>query len=281
MSQAELIKALQDKISSNIRVAMPGIIETYEFKTCKASIKIDMQELYRNDTCVDYPVISNVPVVFPRCGGAEILLPVKRGDSCLVIFMDRDIKTWLLGASKQPPKTRRQHHLNDAVAIMGLSPFNRPSKAQNATDLMISYSGSQVILKPNGIIEIESVKELNIKTENIVINCKNASVKAAENTIVECQNANIKASGKINTEAPEFIQKGNLKIDGNIEVTGTSLIKGKLETKAGIENSGSNLISNGKTFETHMHDYENVVSVMSPQGACTVTKAPKNTGKTI
>lgn len=265
MSQAELIKAMQDKISSNIRVAMPGLIETYEFKTCKASIKIDMQELYQNDTVVDYPVIANVPVIHLRSGGAEISMPVKRGDSCLVIFMDRDIKAWLLGASKQPPKSRRLHHLNDAVAIMGLSPFSKPSSAMNNTDLMISYDGSRVTLKPKGIIEIESAKELDIKTENIVINCKNATIKATD---------------KINTETPAFIQKGNLKIDGNIEVTGSSLIKGKLNTEAGIENSGSNLVSNGKTFESHTHDYENVASVMSPQGACTVTKVLKNTGKT-
>ena len=266
MSQAEVIKAIQDKISSNLRVAMPGLVENYDFKTAKASIKIDMQELYQNDTIVDYPVIANVPVIFPRSGGAEIAMPIKRGDSCLVIFMDRDIKAWLLGASKQPPKSRRLHHLNDAVAIMGLSPFSKPSSAVNNSDLLITYEGSKITLKPKGIVEIESAKELNIKTESVIINC---------------QNATIKASRKINTEAPELIQKGNLKIEGNIEVTGSSLIKGKLSTEAGIENSGSNLVSNGKTFETHTHDYENIVSVTSPQGPCTVTKAPKNTGRTI
>jgi len=266
MSQAELIKALQDKISTNIRVAMPGLIETYEFRTCKASIKIDMQELYQNNTYVDYPVISNVPVIFPRCGGAEITMPVKRGDSCLVIFIDRDIDSWLLGASKQPPKSKRLHHLNDAVAIMGLSQFNKPSSAVNNNDLSINYDGSKITLKPKGVLEIESVKELNIKTENINVSCQNAYIKAAR---------------KISTEAPEFTQKGNLKVEGNIEITGTSLIKGKLNTQAGIENNGSNLVSNGKTFETHTHDYENIVSVTSPQGPCNITKAPKSTGKTI
>lgn len=281
MSETEIVKVLQEKISSNLRVAMPGTIENYDFKSCKASIKIDMQELYRNDTSVDYPVICNVPIIFPRCGGAEISMPVKRGDTCLVIFMDRDIDNWLLGASGTKPETKRIHHLNDAVAIMGLSPFNKPGSAKNATDMMISYDGSRVVLKPKGIVEIESAKELNIKSENININCKNASIKASDNTHVECRNAVIKAASKISTESPEFIQKGNLKVEGNIEITGASTLKGKLKTEAGIENSGSNLISNGKTFETHTHDYESIASVTSPQGPCTVAKIPKNTGKTI
>ena len=266
MSESEVMKVLQERISSSVRVAMPGIIENYDFKECRASIKIDMQELYRNDTSVDYPVIFNVPVIFPRCGGAEITMPVNRGDTCLVMFMDRDIKSWVLGASGTKPETRRMHHLNDAVAIMGLSPFTKQSSAKNNTDLAINYDGSSIALKPKGVVEIESAKEINIKTESVIINCKNA---------------NIKASGRISTECLEFIQKGNLKIEGNVEVSGTSLIKGKLETRSGIENSGSNLISNGKAFETHTHEYEGIASVTSSQGPCTVTKIPKNTGRTI
>lgn len=296
MSETEIMKALQERICSNLRVSMPGTIENYDFKNCKASIKIDMQELYSNDTSVDYPVISNVPVIFPRCGGAEITMPVKRGDTCLVIFMDRDINSWLLGASGKKPETRRTHHLNDAVAIMGLKPFSKPSSAENNTDLKISYEGSKIVLKPKGIVEIESTKEINIKTEGVIINCKNAviksdektfiecqnaNIKANENASIECQNANIKASSRINTQAPQFIHKGNLKIEGNIEITGPSLLKGKLETKAGIENSGGNIVSNGKTFETHTHNYDSVESVTSPQGPCNVMKLPKNTGVTI
>lgn len=296
MSQVEIIDLMQKKISSSIRVAMPAIIESYDYKTCKASIKIDMQELYHDDTALDYPVISNVPVIFTRSGGASLTMPVTRGDTCLVMFLDRNINSWLLGSSRQKPQSTRMHHLNDAVAIMGLSPFTKPSSAVNNTDVLLSYDGSQVTLKPKGVVEIQSAKEVNIKTESVVINCKSASIKASQSVgvecktanvkaqeaiSIECKTANVKASDKINTQAPELFQKGNLKVEGNVEVTGTSLIQGKLETKGGINNSGGNLVSNNKTFETHTHNYDDVATVSSPQGPCTVTKAPKTTGSTI
>ena len=71
-----------------------------------------------------------------------------------------------------------------------------------------------------------------------------------------------------------------MKIDGMLEVTGTSLLKDKLTTQNGIENSGANLISNGKVFETHTHTYQDVTTVIAPDGPCTVTKVPTNSGQT-
>jgi hypothetical protein len=338
--QAEVINDLMRKISGGIRVAMPASIESYDFKTQKADIKIDMQELYQNGTSLDYPVLSGVPIIFPRCGGASITMPVLRGDTCLVMFLDRDSTSWLLGGKNVKPKSMRSHHLSDAVAIMGLCPFTNKSPAKNNTDMLISFDGSFITLKPKGIIDITSAKEINVKTEGVIINCKNANVmaeesidvtcknvtvkassnlavecqnanikateilnarcqnltakvsqsaqiecqtlitKVSESASVECQNASIKASGTIDTETPNFTQKGNMKIDGMLEVTGISLLTGKLTSQNGIENSGANLISNGKVFETHTHTYQDVTTVIAPDGPCTVTKVPTNSGQT-
>jgi phage baseplate assembly protein gpV len=323
--QAEVINDLMRKISGGIRVAMPASIESYDFKTQKADIKIDMQELYQNGTSLDYPVLSGVPIIFPRCGGASITMPISRGDTCLVMFLDRDSTAWLLGGKNVKPKSMRSHHLSDAVAIMGLCPFTNKSPAKNNTDMLISFDGSFITLKPKGIIDITSAKEINVKTEGVIINCKNANVtaeesidvtcknvtvkassnlavecqnanikvteilnaqcqtltaKVSESAQVECQNASIKASSTINTETPNFTQKGNMKIDGMLEVTGTSLLRGKLTSQNGIENSGANLISNGKVLETHTHTYQDVTTVIAPDGPCTVTKVPTNSGQT-
>lgn len=317
MSKAEIVKSLQDKISSAIRVSLPCVIESYDYKTQKADIRVDIKELYNNNTELEYPILVDVPVIFPRSGGASITLPVKQGDSCLVIFLDRDITNWLLGASKQKPATKRIHHLSDAVAIVGLNPFTKPSLAENNDDLLLTYSGSNIRLRPNGIVDIHSAKEVNIKTENVIINCKNATVKAEElisaeckniqvkssnsaaieckigninasdsvnietkianikaidTANIECVNAQIKASSTINTETPNFTQNGDMKVNGNIEITGTSLVGGLLTTNNGINNSGGNLVSSGKTFETHTHAYEKPVAGSEP--TATVPNSP-------
>lgn len=322
--QTDIINALMQKISNSIRVAMPAVIEIYDFKTQKADIKVDMQELYQNDTSLDYPVLSGVPVIFPRCGGASITMPINRGDTCLVMFLDRDSTAWLLGGKNLKPKSTRTHHLSDAVAIMGLSPFTSKSPAKNNTDMLISFDGSFVTLKPKGNIDIISAKEINIKTENIIINCKTALVKSEEtvaveckssivkaeeniaiecktanvktteivnidcqtltakvsNTaLVECQSASIKASGTIATETPNFTQKGNMKIEGNIEVTGTSTLTGNVDSTSTITGNAIKTAS-GKDLATHTHTYQDVSNVTAPEGPCVVTKIPANSGQT-
>jgi len=324
--QAEIINNLTGKISGSIRVAMPAYIESYDFKTQKADVKIDMQELYQNETSLDYPVLSGVPVIFPRCGGASITMPITRGDTCLVMFLDRDSTSWLLGGKNLTPKSMRSHHLSDAVAIMGLSPFTSKSPARNNTDMLISFDGSEITLKPKGTIDIHTAKEINVKTENVIINCKtalvkseetvaveckSASVKAQENITIECKTANIKAteivniecqtltakvsgtasiecqsasikaSGTIDTETPNFTQIGNMKIQGNIEVTGTSTLTGNVDSTSTITGNAIKTAS-GKDLATHTHMYQDVTTVTAPPsgGACVVVKTPTNSGQT-
>ena len=339
--QAEIINDLMQKISNSIRVAMPASVESYDFKTQKADIKIDMQELYRNETSLDYPVLSGVPVIFPRCGGASITMPIVRGDTCLVMFLDRDSTSWLLGGKNLKPKSMRSHHLSDAVAIMGLSPFTSKSPSKNNTDMLISFDGSFITLKPKGTIDIHTVREVNIKTENVIINCKTALVKSeetvavfaksatvkaeeniaiecktanikateilnsecqtltakvsqsaqlecktliakvSESASVECQSASIKASGTIDTETPNFTQKGNMKIDGNIEVTGTSTLTGNVDSTSTITGNAIKT-SSGKDLATHTHMYQDVSTVTAPPGGgpCVVVKIPANSGQT-
>ena len=310
MSKAQIIQGIMEKLSRTIHVALPATIITYDYAHQKASVQIALKEYYSADNIIEYPIISNVPVMFLSSGGASFTMPVKKDDNCLLLFMDRDISSWSLGSKGEVPQSRRSHHLNDAVAIIGLNDIVTSSKAENNKDVLLTYSGSNIRLKPDGIVDIHSANEVNVKTKEVVINCtnaiinseekvdvtcksanlkanadvkiecQNASLTANKNINVECQNATIKASTKIDTETPNFTQKGNLKIEGNVDITGTTKIEQKLTTQNGIENSGANLVSNGKTFETHTHQYQNVTTVTAPDGPCVVNKVPTNSGTT-
>ena len=299
MSQADIIKALMSKISKNLRVSMPATIESYDYKTQKASVKIDMRELFEDSSSIDYPIISNVPVVFPRSGGASLTMPVIRGDSCLVFFMDRDITDWLAGKSNVVPETIRSHTLNDAVAVMGLSPFTKGSLAENNTDVLLHYNGSDIRLKPDGLIDIHSAKEVNIKTDNIIINCTNATITSSEDIVATCRNLNVTASEDVNincinskvvatelasiecknstmtitenakidcatavvnatdsikTTTLMFTQTGNMKVEGDIEITGTSTLTGDTTCAATLKGSTVQT-SSGVHLQSHTHSY--------------------------
>ena len=210
----DLLNKLKQDVASNIRVCMPAKIESYDYKTQKASVKITMQELYDDGSTVDYPVISGVPVVFMAAGGASINLPVLKGDSCLVIFFDRDMSNWLLGGAGQKPNSTRTHNMSDAVALMGLYSFNTTSKAENNTDVLINYSGSKITIKPDGVLNIETTKDININSaETLNMNSKNINIKAIEDITVNCKNATVTAE--------ELITVNSKNITGTITETAT------------------------------------------------------------
>jgi hypothetical protein len=277
-----LLKRLQKANANNIKVCMPAKIETYDHTLQQASIKIDMKELYENGKEIDYPVVSNVPVVFMASGGASITMPVLRGDTCLAVFFDRDMGSWLSGNSGNKPNSTRMHDLSDAVAIMGLFPFTPSGKPENNTDVVIKYAGSKISLKPEGIISIENSGNVNINSKSdinitankdVKIKCINADVTTsssatvtsenttitASNTIkfdgndvnIVCKQANITASDTITTSSINFSHTGNMTIKGNfiLDGQGSGANGGAIVFTGGITNTG-NIINTGNILNT-------------------------------
>ena len=120
-------KVLQDAIEARVvdfRVAMPGVVVTYNVATQRASIQPSLKSELEDGSTQTLPIISNVPVLFPRTANAWITLPVKPGDRVVLLFADRSLDKW----SKSPeltvdPGETRKHDLSDAIAIPGGYPL--------------------------------------------------------------------------------------------------------------------------------------------------------------
>jgi hypothetical protein len=196
------VQKLNSSISSGLRVCMPATIEYYDFKSQKARVKISMKELYNNGKELDYPVVNGVPVVFLSSGGASITLPVNRGDTCLLIFADRDMSAWLRGGVGGKPDSTRMHNLSDAIAIMGLQPFSKVGGAKNNEDLAINYAGSSVNITKTGEINIITTNTVNLKSvEDINIESKNVTIKATELLNADSKTATVKISDALSLDS--------------------------------------------------------------------------------
>lgn len=260
----DLLSKLKQNIPQELKVCMPAKIESYDFKTQKASVKITMQELYEDGSTLDYPVISGVPVVFMAAGGASINLPVLKGDNCFVIFFDRDMSNWLLGGIGQKPNSTRMHHISDAVAIMGLLPFTETSKAENNTDLLINYSGSKITIKPDGILNIETIKDININSAEVInMNSKNINITAIEDILVNCKNATITAeelvtvnSKNVNITTNEDITVNCKNIIATVDETATLTSKNIIIQNSELVtlNSKNITINNGEVITVNSKD---------------------------
>lgn len=118
-----VLKAVADSLSTSLRVAMPGIIQSFDVDAVTATIQPAVKTSVRQSdgslSSVALPLLVDVPVVFPRGGGVTLTFPVAAGDECLVVFADRCIDYWWQNGGVQEPVDQRQHHLADAFAMVG------------------------------------------------------------------------------------------------------------------------------------------------------------------
>lgn len=111
-----------------------GTIVSFDPATQTASVSINFQKVLRavnhldgvgqvSDQIVPYPQLDNVPVVILGGGGAYITFPIAPGDSCILMFNDRDKDGWMAQGTTNPPLpplSNRMHDISDAIALVGI-----------------------------------------------------------------------------------------------------------------------------------------------------------------
>lgn len=173
----DAIKAALDYRLNNLHTCLPAEIISYDFTTQKALVQPLLNKVWAsgsnstptngqsaNMLSTPMPVLDNVPVVFPRSGGAGLTFPVNSGDTCLLVFCERSLDLWLTVGGQVNPDDNRKFDLSDAIAIMGIFPFNESSTAENNNDVLLTYADSKIRIKQNGAILIETASTVAIGT---------------------------------------------------------------------------------------------------------------------
>lgn len=96
-----------------------GIIQSFKASELTAEVSIAYKRVF-NGVPESYPLIIDCPVIVLGGQTKRIEIPVTVGDECLVLFNDRDIKTWLSSGQVSNLNTQRLHNFSDAIAIVGL-----------------------------------------------------------------------------------------------------------------------------------------------------------------
>ncbi|MBC3540665.1 Gp138 family membrane-puncturing spike protein [Rufibacter sediminis] len=164
---SDLLRQAMTSRLADVRVAMPAAIVEYDFKTQKASVKPLINRRYADGRISEFPVINNVPVVFPRSGGASLTFPVVSGDTVLLLFCDRSIDAWTNSGGTVNQDDNRMHSLNDAVAIPGLIPFALGTKAKNNEDVLLTYAGAEIEITSDGQINMKSPVKVTVDSPEV------------------------------------------------------------------------------------------------------------------
>lgn len=219
MRNIELLNIIIANKIADMQICMPAKILEYDYTTQKAKVQPALNQKYNNGEVINFPVICNVPVMQPSSGGASITFPVKKNDNVLLVFSQRSLEEWLSNGEQVTPDDPRQNDLTDAIALLGLNPFNKISPAENNEDLLLSYSGSKIRFKNSDshLLEIEA--------ENIEI------IGAKEIKLNSSTEVKIVSTTEIKIEAPE------IKLNGDVKINNQSYDN---HTHTGVTSGGSN-----------------------------------------
>lgn len=114
-----LINQQIDGAMSNMNCVSIGTIQSFNSSRQTAEISINYKRKIGSEN-KDYPLLLDCPVFVLSGGQSYLTLPVAKGDTCVVLFCDRDIDTWFSSGQVTTPNTDRIHDLSDAIAFVGI-----------------------------------------------------------------------------------------------------------------------------------------------------------------
>jgi hypothetical protein len=149
-NKEEVYRLMLENFAANMRVSIPGIIQSFDPVAQTVVVQPAIQERVTNPDLTQnwatLPLLLDVPIVLPRAGGFAITMPITAGDECLVIFSDMCIDAWFSNSGVQNQIERRRHDLSDAFAIIGIwSQPNVLSSYSTTSMQMRNVSGSSYI----------------------------------------------------------------------------------------------------------------------------------------
>lgn len=154
-----------------------GTIQSFDSTTQTASVSINYKKTYLQADPVtgiykpqlsDYPLIVDCPVFVNQGGLAALTMPIVKGDTCIILFNDRDIDNWYQTGQVGPLATQRLHSFSDGMILVGVS---------SELDPVIPYNGSNAVLQ-NGPNTKVSVGLVSAQMTNSVANIQAGPINA-------------------------------------------------------------------------------------------------------
>jgi hypothetical protein len=165
-AQSEQWKAALRQAVVDLRVAVPGIIQSFDAVGQTATVQIAIREQVRTNSGPDDVTVApiyKVPVVLPRAGGFSLTLPMKAGDECLLVFADASFDLWWQRGGVQNQFEIRRHDVTDCFCIPG--PWNQQR-------LLSNYSTTSAQLRSDDGTVIIDVAEtgITVTAPKVIVN---------------------------------------------------------------------------------------------------------------
>jgi hypothetical protein len=120
---SQLLRETFEYSMTNIHTALAGVVKKYDPATRRADIQPSLKRKMPDGTYLNFPVIPDVPVLFPGSKKYTLHFPLEEGDEVLLIASERGTDSWKAKGGKGIEEADlRRFDLQDCYAIPGLQP---------------------------------------------------------------------------------------------------------------------------------------------------------------
>tara|TARA_R110000751_G_scaffold299695_4_gene411059 strand:- start:7153 stop:7857 length:705 start_codon:yes stop_codon:yes gene_type:complete len=171
----DLARELKADIFYSLNCHRIGVIESFNPITQAASIRLVdkiLIENYQDKKLLDFPLLIGCPVIIAKGAQGGLTYPINQGDTCLVLFNDRDIDNWITTGNTAVPDSARAHNLSDGIAILGLrnelnaiADYNNEETKLNYKESFISLDGNATKLMHNSGGALNLDDKIEIKNQ--------------------------------------------------------------------------------------------------------------------
>ena len=195
------VELAKNKTMATINCHNIGRIQTFYPETQTADIEIMQVKSIYNEF-YNLPLLVNVPVIIYGGNNNGITLGDLTGVYCLLIFMDRNISSFLETGEIYNPDTLRMHDFSDCIAL---------TTFKNNTNAISNYENEAINIYNNSEqsssfvktyvnnVEINSTQTIEQEGEETT-NTSNFSVNPTSVLIENTGGGQIEVNGKINIE---------------------------------------------------------------------------------
>ncbi len=203
---AEAVEAAIAAALEEVRFCLPGRIESYDYRTCRATVKPLLKKVYADATVAAMAAIDSVPVVWPRGSGGGASFPLQRGDGVLLLFAERNLENFLVKGGDSIPADPRKFDLSDCIAIPGLESFTVAGVAPDNVNAWFRFGGAAMKMTPDGRVAFGT-------PEAEVLDIIDSLIGAVEALTVTCAGAGSPSGPPLNlaTFAALKTKLGNIK----------------------------------------------------------------------
>lgn len=175
----EVFQKALSNLSFEMRVAMPGIVQSWDSTKQTATIKLSLREKINidgNPQWTEIPLLVDVPLVTIKGAGHLIATAINEGDECWVWFADGCFDaSWQSSGVQNQPDLRR-HDLSDGFFMPSL--FSQPKTIANYPTAGIEIrdeSGSTKVNVTSGSVTVQGTT-VNVSGSTISVSGSNVTL---------------------------------------------------------------------------------------------------------